>query len=286
MRLTGAQGKALHWKAMLPTGTTDPCFLDIVGDVHGCLDELLELMAALGYRVERLADDYAVVPPPGRKLAFVGDLVNRGPATAEVLRLAMSMAAAGQAFCVAGNHDEKLLRALTGQDAERAPDLARSVEQLDGEPDGFRAQAVEFLRGLPAYLLFDSGRLAIAHAGIKDPAGILEWTQGSFSAEARAFALHGEASGEVDESAAPRRPQWAADYRGKALVVYGHTPLAEPLWLNNTAAIDTGCVYGGRLTALRYPERATVSVPARAIYSRSRRPFQVNASLAAQTEKA
>ena len=96
MRLTGAQGKALHWKAMLPTGTTDPCFLDIVGDVHGCLDELLELMAALGYRVERLADDYAVVPPPGRKLAFVGDLVNRGPATAEVLRLAMSMAAAGQ----------------------------------------------------------------------------------------------------------------------------------------------------------------------------------------------
>lgn len=57
----------------------------------------------------------------------------------------------------------------------------------------------------------------------------------------------------------PVRYNWAADYRGKALVVYGHTPVPEALWLNNTVNIDTGCVFGGHLTALRYPEREAVS---------------------------
>ncbi len=71
----------------------------------------------------------------------------------------------------------------------------------------------------------------------------------------------------------PVRYNWSADYRGKALVVYGHTPVPEPLWLNNTVNIDTGCVFGGRLTALRYPEREIVTVPARATYYESRKPF-------------
>ncbi|MFZ0746358.1 MAG: AAA family ATPase, partial [Terracidiphilus sp.] len=71
---------------------------DIVGDVHGCLDELLELMATLGYEVDRQEAAFSVVPPDGRKLVFVGDLVDRGPATPDVLRLAMTMVDAGQAF--------------------------------------------------------------------------------------------------------------------------------------------------------------------------------------------
>jgi protein phosphatase len=73
---------------------------DIIGDVHGCLDELLELMASLGYQVERAEKAFTVTPPDGRKMAFVGDLVDRGPATPDVLRLVMTMVNAGQALCV------------------------------------------------------------------------------------------------------------------------------------------------------------------------------------------
>ena len=265
---------------MLPSITAQCESLDIVGDVHGCLEELLELMAALGYRVERQAADFAVTPPQGRKLAFAGDLVNRGPATVDVLRLSMNMTRAGQAFCVAGNHDLSLLKALTDGTQPVAPFLAQSMEQLGREPKEFRAQAADFLAELPIYSLFDGGKLAIAHAGLK------EWMLGRSSAEVSQFALLGETTGQRDEFGVPIRSNWAADYRGKTLVVYGHTPVAEPLWQNNTVNIDTGCVYGGRLTALRYPEQETVSVLARAIHHRSRRQFQVNERLAPHPEKA
>lgn len=265
---------------MLPSITAQCESLDIVGDVHGCLEELLELMAALGYFVERQNGDFAVTPPLGRKLAFAGDLVNRGPATVGVLRLAMSMVRKGQAFCVAGNHDLSLLKALTDSTQPVAPFLAQSLEQFGREPREFRVQAAEFLAELPIYSLFDGGKLAIAHAGLK------EWMLGRSSVAVSQFALLGESTGVKDEFGVPIRSNWAADYRGKALIVYGHTPVAEPLWQNNTVNIDTGCVYGGRLTALRYPERETASVLARAIHHKSRRQFLVNERIAQQTEKA
>jgi len=246
---------------------------DVIGDVHGCLEELLELMARLGYRVRRQAGDFAVTPPGERKLAFVGDLVDRGPATPGALRLAMKMVRAGQAYCVPGNRDAELVRALQGRSVQITHGLAMSLEQLASEPEEFRVEAMQFLDGLPGHCVFDEGRLVIAHAGLK------ETLHGSSSAEACNFALRGETAGQKD--ALPIRSNWAADYRGKALVVFGHTPVAEPLWMNNTVNIDTGCVYGGHLTALRYPERETVSVPARAIYSQARRPFRVNDSLGA-----
>jgi len=240
---------------------------DIVGDVHGCFEELTELMRALGYQAEQSAGGFEVTAPPGRTLAFVGDLVNRGPQTAQVLRLVMSMAGAGQALCVAGNHEVRLLKALRGGATEKPLDLKQSIEQLAQQPVEFRAKAVAFLEGLASHLVLDAGRLVIAHAGLK------EHMQGSDSAQARAFALNGETTSERDAAGVPIRANWAAEYRGRALVVYGHTPFAEPVWLNNTVNIDTGCVYGGRLTALRYPERETASVPARAPYYPSRRDF-------------
>ena len=255
---------------MQSTATTAHGAFDIVGDVHGCLDELLELMATLGYRVERPPGGFAVTPPAGRTLAFVGDLVNRGPATAEVLRLAMTMVEAGQALSVAGNHDMRLLRALRGGDVEITRDLAQSIEQLAREGEEFCAEATRFLHELASHCVLDEGRLAIAHAGLK------EQMQGSRSAEARTFALEGETTFEKDASGLPVRVNWAAEYRGKALVVYGHKPVVEPAWLNNTVNIDTGCVYGGRLTALRYPERETVSVSARAIHCKPRKRFLAN----------
>jgi protein phosphatase len=240
---------------------------DIIGDVHGCLDELLELMATLGYQVERQGGEFLVLPPDGRKLAFVGDLVDRGPATPEVLRLVRGMVRAGQAICVPGNHDMKLMKALKGRDVQQTHGLAESLAQLAMEPDEFRKDVVEFLDGLVSHYVFDDGLLVVAHAGLK------ESMQGRGSGKVRDFALYGETTGETDEFGLPVRYNWSADYRGKALVVYGHTPVPEPQWLNNTVNIDTGCVFGGRLTALRYPERELVTIPAKATYYESRKPF-------------
>jgi protein phosphatase len=265
---------------MFRSSTRQLGHLDIVGDVHGCLDELLELMAALQYRVERQTEAFAVTLPRGRKLAFVGDLVNRGPATVGVLRLVMGMVCAGQAFCVAGNHDVRLLKAMSGNENFTAPFLVQSLDQLAQEPEEFRTQVAKFLRGLPAYSLFDGGKLAVAHAGLKE--GML----GRTTAAVRRFALQGETTGETDDYGVPVRANWATDYHGETLIVYGHTPVAEPLWQNHTVNIDTGCAYGGQLTALRYPERETVSVLARAVHYKSRRRSLVNAALAARMEKA
>ena len=97
--------------------------------------------------------------------------------------------------------------------------------------------------------------------------------QGRGSGKVRDFALYGETTGETGEFGLPVRWNWAAEYRGRAVVVYGHTPVPEPEWLNRTINIDTGCVFGGRLTALRYPEKELVSVPAAATYAEPARPF-------------
>jgi protein phosphatase len=246
---------------------------DIVGDVHGCLDELLALLEKLGYGIDGKGDEIAVTPPKGRLLAFVGDLVDRGPAAPEVLRLAMSMVQAGTALCVAGNRDVELVRAMRGRAVKVTRGMARTMKQLAAQPEEIRIEVVRFLRGLPSHLLLDKGRLVIAHAGLK------EALQGRNSTAARTFALRGETTGEKDVFGLPVRSNWAAAYRGKALVVHGHTPVAAPRWLNNTVNIDTGCVYGGHLTALRYPERETISIPAKAIYYPPRRPFPANGAI-------
>lgn len=247
---------------------------DIVGDVHGCLDELLELLNALGYGVSERGTECAISVPRGRRLAFAGDLVDRGPAAPGVLRLAMGMVRAGTAFCVAGNRDVELARAMRGREVKVTRGMKVTLKQLASQPEAFCTEVVRFLRRLPSHLVLDGGRLVIAHAGLK------EAMHGRTSAAARTFALHGESTGKIDASGLPERVNWAKDYRGKALVVHGHTPVTEPLWLNNTVDIDTGCVYGGHLTALRYPEREIISVPAKAIYYPPRKPFPANGTLA------
>jgi len=237
---------------------------DVVGDVHGCSAELHELLAALGYAA---AEDGVPRHPEGRVAVFVGDLVDRGPDTPGVLRTVMGMAHAGSAICVPGNHEHKLIRALRGRNVQVTHGLAESLQQLEAEPEEFRQAVVEFLDGLVSHYVLDGRRLVVAHAGMR------EEMQGRASGAVRAFALYGETTGETDEFGLPVRYAWANDYRGAAAVVYGHTPVPEADWVNGTICIDTGCVFGGKLTALRWPERELVSVPAHRTYYEPAKPF-------------
>jgi protein phosphatase len=237
---------------------------DLIGDIHGCFDELVVLLQSLGYETT----EGGVRHPQGRKAVFLGDLVDRGPKTPEVLELVMNMVASGDALAVPGNHEVKLMRALQGKNVRIGHGLAESLEQIAQRPPEFREQVMKFIDGLISHFVLDGGKLVVAHAGMKQE------MQGRGSGRVREFALYGETTGETDEFGLPVRYNWASDYRGRALVVYGHTPVVEAEWLNGTICIDTGCVFGGRLTALRYPERELVSVPAARAYYEPVKPLQ------------
>jgi polynucleotide kinase-phosphatase len=243
---------------------------DIVGDVHGCREELEELLSGLGYGIARDERGRAVGArhPEGRTAVFVGDLVDRGPDSPGVLRLVMGMVADGDALCVSGNHENKLVRVLKGAKARVTHGLEVTLEQLKSESDEFRREVLAFCDGLISHYVLDEGRLVVAHAGLK------EEYHGRASGRVRSFALYGETTGESDEYGLPVRLPWARDYRGKAAVVYGHVPTVKAEWLNNTICLDTGCVFGGKLTALRYPERDLVEVPAHRVWYEPTRPLQ------------
>jgi protein phosphatase len=253
---------------------------DIIGDLHGCGDELEALLQQLGYVVVNHGVEQADDPiwssrsychPQGRKAVFLGDIVDRGPRILDTLRIVRNMIVRGSAMCVPGNHDMKFLRYLQGREVQIRHGLAQSVAELEALPpetrDVFQKAAAEFLDGLVSHYVLDGGKLVVAHAGMK------EEMQGRGSGKVRQFALYGETTGETDEFGLPVRCNWAAEYRGRAVVVYGHTPVPEPEWLNRTTNIDAGCVFGGRLTALRWPEREFVSVAALKTYCEPARPF-------------
>lgn len=244
---------------------------DIIGDVHGCADELELLLSKLGYTVTiegEGAERHAVTTAPeGRRAFFVGDLVDRGPRSPDVLRIVMAMVAAGHALCVPGNHDVKFVRWLNGRQVQMTHGLDRTVEQFAAETPEFKKEVKAFLDGLVSHAWLEDGRLAIAHAGIRED------MMGRSSGAVREFCLYGETTGEHDEFGLPVRYNWAAEYRGATTIVYGHTPVPEAEWLNNTLCIDTGCVFGGKLTALRWPEKEIVQVPAARVYSEPIRPL-------------
>ncbi|MBA4190849.1 MAG: polynucleotide kinase-phosphatase [Planctomycetaceae bacterium] len=240
---------------------------DIIGDVHGCLPELLALLEKLGYTVRKTETGWDVGHLAGRKPVFVGDLCDRGPDTPGVFRLVMDMVRRGAAYCVLGNHDDKLLRWLKGTTTKLTHGLAQSAEQFERESPEFRESVIEFIARLPSHLVLDGGKLVVAHAGLTAE------MHGRVSGKVRAFALYGDTTGESDEFGLPVRLNWAANYRARATVVYGHTPTLTPTWENRCICIDTGCVFGGAMTALRYPDPELVSVPAERAYAESKRPF-------------
>ncbi|MGJ0151807.1 polynucleotide kinase-phosphatase [Streptomyces sp. CH8.1] len=232
---------------------------DIVGDIHGCSSELETLLAKLGYEDG--------VHPEGRTAVFVGDLVDRGPDSPGVLRRVMGMVTSGNALCVPGNHENKLGRYLKGSKVQQTHGLAETIEQLSHEPQEFVEEVREFIRGLVSHYVLDGGKLVVCHAGLP------EKYHGRTSGRVRSHALYGETTGETDEFGLPVRYPWAEDYRGKAVVVYGHTPVPNTAWINNTICLDTGAVFGGRMTALRWPERELVDVPAEKVWYEPVKPL-------------
>ncbi|MEU6682037.1 polynucleotide kinase-phosphatase [Streptomyces sp. NPDC046832] len=236
---------------------------DIIGDIHGCSAELESLLAKLGY-----VDG---VHPEGRTAVFVGDLVDRGPDSPGVLRRVMAMVKSGNALCVPGNHENKYGRYLRGRKVQQTHGLAETVEQMAGESEEFVDEVREFLDGLVSHYVLDGGRLVVCHAGLP------EKYHGRTSGRVRSHALYGDTTGETDEFGLPVRYPWAEDYRGRAAVVYGHTPVPEATWLNNTICLDTGAVFGGKLTALRWPERELADVPAEQVWYEPTKPLRTEA---------
>lgn len=237
---------------------------DVIGDIHGCCDELELLLHQLGY----VKTDGVYAHPDGRKAAFLGDFCDRGNRNADVLRLVMDMVKSGNAIAVPGNHDVKLLKHLRGKSIAGTHGIDKTIAELDALGDAFKSEVAGFIDSLVSHYVLDDGKLVIAHAGLKQ-----EYI-GRGSARVREFCLYGETTGETDSYGLPVRLDWAADYRGRGTVVYGHIAGKEVKSQNNTFCIDTGCVFGGKLTAFRYPEKEIVDVDALQQYYEPVKPLE------------
>lgn len=233
---------------------------DIIGDVHGCREELEDLLGTLGYSLTPGELGPIARHPQRRTLVFLGDLCDRGPDTPGALRIAMASVREGDALCVPGNHEAKLRRYLKGSDVNHAYGFGETVEQLADATPEFLAQIADFIDDLPSHLMLDGGELCVSHAGL--PARL----QGRASRRVRSHCLYGETTGETDDRGYPIRVDWAAAETSGAFVVYGHTPVDVPKPAPRALCIDTSCVFGGSLTAFRWPEREVVSVTAQRTY--------------------
>lgn len=252
----------IHDEPLVWKSETGP--FDIIGDVHGCARELEKLLGKLGYDVKtrgpRGKRSATVSHKDGRRIVFVGDLVDRGPASMDALRLAMKAEKDGIARCVIGNHDDKFLRWLKGRDVRMSTSLKTTVDEAKAEKAKFLDKARFYLESLPSHLVLDNGRLVVAHAGLP------ERYHGIENRTSRSLAMYGETTGQTDDLGFPIRLDWARNYRGAATVVHGHVADRKVGRRNNVWSIDTGCVYGGKLTALRWPEQELVQVKAKRDY--------------------
>lgn len=228
---------------------------DFISDIHGCYKELCELLTTLGYK----KDNKAYVHQDSRKAVFVGDITDRGDNSVEVIRLVSEMVSSGCAIYVPGNHCNKLYRYLIGRPVTVNHGLETTVYEINSLSEPSRKKLISsFLilyKNAPLYIPLDDTQVVAAHAGLT------EALYGSYSKEAERFVLYGDVTGQKDKNGLPIRGDWALNYHGSRLIVYGHTPVLSPRYVNNTVNIDTGCVFGNALTAFRYPEKKTISVP-------------------------
>lgn len=229
---------------------------DIISDIHGCCTELEILLQKLGYE----KSDGAYVNMKGRKVIFAGDIVDRGPRIVDTINTVSRMVSSGSAYYIPGNHCNKFYRFLQGRKVQVKHGLEMTVgeyERLDKfQKEKLKKDYINLYENAPPYIITDGGNLVIAHAGMK------EEMIGKTSKKIDDFVLYGDVTGGTDSKGFPERGDWAKDYCGKALIVYGHTPVDEPVFVNNTVNIDQGVSIGGNLTALRYPEKEFVQVKA------------------------
>jgi protein phosphatase len=235
---------------------------DVIGDVHGCYDELADLLVELGH--EDLLDPDISPAREGEKprVVFVGDIVDRGDKIVQALRLVHRLCVRGHALTVVGNHDDRFLRWLCGRKVEIRHGLEESVAQFEliAEPERsrWREELIEFISALPWALHLDQGRLIVAHA-----AWHAELHDERSADRIRAYTLYGPTTGHQTPEGFPERIDWAPAYGGPELVVFGHQIYDAPYWHDYAIGIDTGCVFGGALTSLRYPGMTIASIKSR-----------------------
>jgi protein phosphatase len=246
-----------------------PEAFDVVGDVHGCREELEALMRALGWRHDA-QDGWS--HPEGRLLVFVGDLVDRGPDSLGTLRLVAALVRGERALLVRGNHDDKIRRLLRGNDVKVDAHAATTVAELDALDAEARAQLLEdvlpMLEQAPYWALLAPQEpggwgVVVAHAAWRPQVAQ------STPDYARFFCLYGPTTGKTGEDGYPERIDWRAAYPADGpLCVVGHTPYLGPIVRHGqTLCLDTACVFGGQLTALRWPEQTFVQIPAQRAYA-------------------
>ncbi|GGH83965.1 diadenosine tetraphosphatase ApaH/serine/threonine PP2A family protein phosphatase [Pullulanibacillus pueri] len=229
---------------------------DCIGDVHGCYEECVQLLTALGYEWEMELPRH----PKGRLPVFVGDITDRGPASVKMIQLVTRLVEAKLGLYVPGNHCDKLYRYMLGRNVQIKHGLETTVAELDAlERREYKRISHAFktlYETSPLYLMLDEGKLIVAHAGIKE-----RDIGKPMNKRIKTFVLYGDITGDTDFEGRPIRLDWAKKYHGESWIVYGHTPVHEPRIAFHSINIDTGCVFGGKLTAWRYPEMEIVSVP-------------------------
>ena len=229
--------------------------IDIIGDIHGCYHEFYQLTVKLGYQWQ----DGVPIHPHQRILGFVGDLTDRGPQSLKTIDVVYQLWRQKLAIYVPGNHCNKLYRYFLGRPVQKKHGLETTVHELmqlsKTDFHDYQEKFIQLYEHAPLYAQLDNKRLIIAHAGIR------EKDIGRYNKSVETFVLYGDITGEKHPDGSPIRRDWATSYDGKAFIVYGHTPVFQPRFLKNTVNIDTGAVFGGKLTALRYPEREIVDVP-------------------------
>ncbi|WP_058308126.1 bis(5'-nucleosyl)-tetraphosphatase PrpE [Gracilibacillus massiliensis] len=232
--------------------------LDIIGDIHGCYQELMELVEKLGYQYQ----NDKIYHPDNRQLAFVGDLTDRGPKSLDVIRFVYHVVMELKlGFYVPGNHCDKLYRYFLGNNVKQQHGLETTVEEYQqlSKPEQLEVKGMmmTLYENAPLYKVVNELDTVIAHAGIP------EKYIGRNDKKVKTFVLYGDITGGKLADGRPVRRDWAQHYHGDKWIVYGHTPVLEPRFVNRTVNIDTGCVFGNQLTAFRLPEEEIINVPSK-----------------------
>lgn len=242
--------------------------IDIIGDVHGCFDEMIQILEKLGY--EQNHEKY-FIHPEGRKFLSLGDVMSRGPKSLETMQFFLRHVNQDLAYMIDSNHGWKIARWLDGRKVtlnhgdELVEEEIKQFQEQYGEEQTveLKKELKKFLLNAPShYVLTKNGvpTLVCTHAGIKD-----EFI-GKQSYDVSDFCRYGDTDG-FDDAGKPIRKDWSIHHKASTLIIWGHDPKPKPLIINNTINIDQGVVFGGELTALRYPEKEFVSVKAKKDYS-------------------